>query len=188
MSMQVEYKLKLGQDEFTIKAEVKDEIEFFERMAFYSNLPRTGPNGEDDLKLSYQTTKEGYNYYSLVSQKAGKQFKFGQRTDKAGGGLFPKGWSSLYGSDDSSEAATQETKTETPAVEAKATTTSAAKPASNSNSLLRNSKPASAASTEAPKATANTAGDIINKYAVNKPAGQDQAAPAPRSVNSLLRR
>lgn len=93
--LQVEYKLKLGQDEFVLRADVKNEIEFFQTMSFYSNLPRVGPNGETDLKITHRTTKDGYNYYSIVSQQAGKEFKFGQINDKDAG-LFNKGWEDLY--------------------------------------------------------------------------------------------
>lgn len=94
--MQVEYKLKLGQDEFTLRVDVKDEKEFFEKISFYSNLPKTGPNGETDVKLVHRTTKEGHNYYSLISEKADKEFKFGQAKEAQGGGLFPKGWTEMY--------------------------------------------------------------------------------------------
>lgn len=94
--LQVEYRLKLGQDEFVIKAEVKDEKEFFEQMSFYSSLPKTAPGGASDLKLSYRTTTEGHKYYSLVSEKEKLEFKFGQNKENKGGGLFPKGWEPLY--------------------------------------------------------------------------------------------
>lgn len=94
--LQVEYRLKLGQDEFIIKAEVKDEKEFFETLSFYSNLPKTAPGGSTDLKLSFRTTTEGHKYYSLVSEKEKMEFKFGQNIDKNGGGLFPKGWAPTY--------------------------------------------------------------------------------------------
>lgn len=93
---QIEYRLKLGQDEFVIKADVANEIEFFEKMSFYSNLPKTGPNGETDLKVVHRTTREGHNYYSLVSEKSGMEFKFGQVKEAKGGGLYPKGWVPLY--------------------------------------------------------------------------------------------
>lgn len=104
MSMQVEYRLKLGQDEFVLKAEVNDEKEFFEKMSFYSNLPKVGPNGELDVKLMFRTTKEGYKYYSILSEKAGMEYKFGQVNEK-NGGLYPKGWEPAYGgSNDNSGA------------------------------------------------------------------------------------
>lgn len=93
--LQIEYKIKLGQDEFTIRAEVLDEKDFFQKMSFYSNLPKVGPNGENDLKITHRTTTEGYNYYSLVSESAKQEYKFGQINEKDGG-LYPKGWQPLY--------------------------------------------------------------------------------------------
>jgi hypothetical protein len=98
--MQVEYKLKIGSDEFTLKAEVKDEKEFLEEMSFYSNLPRTAPNGATDLKLVFRTTSEGHKYYSIISEKEKMEFKFGQNKEKKGNGLYPKGWEQLYGADE----------------------------------------------------------------------------------------
>lgn len=106
--IQVEYKIKLGQDEFIVKAEVKDEIEFFKKMSFYSNLPKVGPNGETDLKITHRTTTQGYNYYSLVSEKAGQEFKFGQVNDKDGG-LYPKGWSPIFQGNNDDQAQQQNT-------------------------------------------------------------------------------
>lgn len=92
---QIEYRIKIGQDEFTLKVEAANELEFFEKLSFYSNLPKTGPNGETDLKLSFKLTKENYKYYSLVSEQAGQEYRFGLVNDK-NGGLFPKGWHPLY--------------------------------------------------------------------------------------------
>lgn len=94
--MQVEYRLKLGQDEFVLKADVKDEKQFFEVMAFYSNLPKTAPGGATDLVLVFRTTKKGHKYYSLISEKEKMEFKFGQALEATGGGLFPKGWFPAY--------------------------------------------------------------------------------------------
>lgn len=98
--MQVEYKLKLGQDEFTIKAEAKTQAEFFQKMSFFSSIPKVGPNGETDLKLLHRTP-QGYNYYSLVSEKAGMEYKFGQSKENLGD-LFGKGWEPLYTKDGAS--------------------------------------------------------------------------------------
>lgn len=97
--LKVVYKLKLGQDEFELHADVKDEKEFFETLSFYSNLPRIAPGGSDDLKISFRTTKKGHKYYSLVSEKEKKEFKLGQNLDSNGGGLFPSGWDDLYSKD-----------------------------------------------------------------------------------------
>jgi hypothetical protein len=96
MSLQVEYKLKLGQDEFTLKAEVQDEVEFFEKMSFYSNLPKSTPNGSTDLKLAFRALKDGNKYYSIVCESEKLEFRFGLLKEKSGGGLFPKGWEPLY--------------------------------------------------------------------------------------------
>lgn len=101
--LQVEYKLKLGKDEFVLKAEVKDEKDFFETMSFYSSLPKTAPGGSDDLKLVFRTTKKGHKYYSLVSEKEKKEFKLGQNLEANGGGLFPKGWDDLYEGEDTAQ-------------------------------------------------------------------------------------
>jgi hypothetical protein len=97
--MQVQYKLKIGQDEFTLTADVKDEKSFFEEMSFYSNLPRTAPGGSTDLKLVFRSTSEGHKYYSIISEKEKMEYKFGQNKEKKGNGLYPKGWEPLYGAD-----------------------------------------------------------------------------------------
>lgn len=94
--LKVTYRLKVGQDEFELNLDVKDEKEFFEQISFYSNLPKTAPGGSTDLKVVFRKTTKGHKYYSLVSEKEKKEFKFGQNTDSNGGGLFPKGWDDLY--------------------------------------------------------------------------------------------
>jgi hypothetical protein len=105
--LQVEYRLKLGQDEFLIKADVKDEKEFFEKMSFYSSLPKTAPGGSNDLKLSFRQTKDGYTYYSLVSEKEQVEYRFGQLKDQEAGALFPKGWAPVYKAENDQAPATQ---------------------------------------------------------------------------------
>lgn len=107
--MQVEYKLKLGQDEFTLKADVKDEKDFFEQMSFYSNLPRTAPGGATDLKLVFRSTKKGHKYYSLISEIEQMEFKLGQNLEASGGGLFPKGWERAHSNENSNEGFPQTT-------------------------------------------------------------------------------
>lgn len=94
--LEATYRLKLGQDEFELKATVKDEKEFFETMSFYSSLPKTAPGGATDLRLAFRTTTDGYKYYSLVSESEKMEFRFGQNLEKNGGGLFPKGWEPLF--------------------------------------------------------------------------------------------
>lgn len=98
--IQVESQIKIGLDTYTIKVDVENEKQFFEKISFFSNLPKTGPNGETDLKIVHRTTTKGYNYYSLVSEKAGMEFKYGQVNDATSGALYPKGWSPIYKGDD----------------------------------------------------------------------------------------
>lgn len=97
--MQVQYKLKLGRDEFLLNFDVKNEKEFFEQAAFYSNLPRTAPGGSDDLKIVFRKTKKGHRYYSLISEVEKKEYKFGQQLEANGNGLFGKGWEEAYATD-----------------------------------------------------------------------------------------
>lgn len=93
--MTFNFKITIGGTEFTIQEQCETHAQFFEKVSFFSQLPTKGPNGEDDLCLVHRTTKEGYNYYSIVSQQAKKEFKFGQVNNKPGE-LFPKGWEDLY--------------------------------------------------------------------------------------------
>jgi hypothetical protein len=113
--MNIQYRFKVGQSEFTLTLDVENEKDFFKQVSFYSSLPSVGPNGEDDLQITFRTAGK-YTYYSLVSQKAQQEFAFGQHLE--GNGLFPKGWQPLYkANQDSSEAQ-----------EPHASTTDAAKP------------------------------------------------------------
>lgn len=94
--MQAKFRLKIGQDEFELNFDVKDEKDFFEQVSFYSGLPKTAPGGANDLKIAFRTTTEGHKYYSLVSDIEKMEFKLGQNKEAQGGGLFPKGWSPVY--------------------------------------------------------------------------------------------
>lgn len=173
--MQVEYKLTIGQDEFRITGNVETEIEFFEKMSFYAGLPKTGPNGETDLKLTFRSTKEGYKYYSLVSEQAGQEFKFGQVKD-AGGELFPKGWEALYrGSADASSNVTSIN--QSGGVTAAQATTSEARVTQRSASSNATVAPRAAA------ASSRSPGDIITQYG---PANGGQQTAQAR--NPLLRK
>lgn len=99
--IQAEYRLKLGQDEFIIKAECKNEKDFFQKMAFYSSLPKTAPGGATDLKLVVRETAKG-TYYSLISEQEKLEFKLGQH--KEGDTLYAKGWEPLYQKDDEGQS------------------------------------------------------------------------------------
>ena len=97
--MKVQFELVIGENKFTLSEDVDSHADFFKKLNFYSGLPKTGPGGETDLVLQYRNakTKDGKAvvYYSIVSQKAKKEFKFGQ-SQTVQGGLFPKGWEDLY--------------------------------------------------------------------------------------------
>ncbi len=93
--MQIQFKLNLGGMEFTVVETADTHAEFFEKVTFFSDLPKVGPNGENDLRFVHRQTKEGHNYYSLISDLANKEYKFGQ-SQKNPGALFGKGWEEKY--------------------------------------------------------------------------------------------
>lgn len=92
--MQISFKKTIGNQEFTFTLVANTQKEFFEKVAFYASLPTTGPNGETDLVVTHRNPK-GYNYYSIVSEKAGKELLFGQINDQSQT-LFAKDWQDLY--------------------------------------------------------------------------------------------
>jgi hypothetical protein len=94
--LNIEYRLKLGQDEFVIRGEYKTEKEFFNQMSFFSSLPKAAPGGSTDLKLVVRETKKG-KYYSIVSEKEKLEFQLGQH--KEGDTLYAKDWVPLYQAD-----------------------------------------------------------------------------------------
>src|SRR6185436_20979988 len=101
--MKVQFELVIGENKFTLTEEVESNADFFKKLHFYSTLPKVGPNGETDLVLTYRLAQKQYEYYSIVSQKAQMEFKFGQAKDNKGN-LFAKGWEPLYNSESSEEA------------------------------------------------------------------------------------
>lgn len=105
--MEVKFKLNIGGMEYTVTETAENHAEFIEKVSFFSDLPKLGPNGEDDLKFTYrQTPKEGHKYYSLVSDKAGKEYKLGQ-SQKQPGELYGKGWEDVYVPQNAGESQTQ---------------------------------------------------------------------------------
>lgn len=181
--LQVEYRLKLGQDEFVLKAEVKDEREFFEKMSFYASLPRQAPGGATDLKLSFRTTTQGYKYYSLVSESENMEYKFGQENSKDGG-LFPKGWQTRYQGDneeqDVSQAPAARPQARQAAPSAAPARTRAAAPTINQPAQAASPMPtpmampatqeqtqAAAAPAANPKVSA-TANNVLARFGINK--------------------
>lgn len=83
--------LNLGDDCIVIEddqiANIKDVFKFY---SMFSCIPRVGPNNEKELSLCHRTTKDGDDYYSVICEPAGKEFKLRQL--KKGSGLFPKSW------------------------------------------------------------------------------------------------
>lgn len=100
--MLFELKIIVGTQEVTIREETENHAKFFEKIAFFSSLPKTGPTGSKNLRFSHRRTKEGYDYYSIIDDDAKQELKFGQSKD-APGTLFTKGWEPAYTPDDSSE-------------------------------------------------------------------------------------
>lgn len=101
--MQFLTKVTVGETEIQISGNVESQQKLVEDLAFFSSLPSVGPNGETDLKFQYRKTKEGYEYYSIVSDKAGMEYKFGQSKDKPGT-LFGKGWEPKYQTEGNDQA------------------------------------------------------------------------------------
>lgn len=98
-NMQFTFKKTIGLTEFSITETAENEKELFKKASFFESLPSVGPNGEVDLTLTYRTTKDGHEYFSIVSKLAGKEFKIGQNLK--GGTLFAKGWEDAYVSENS---------------------------------------------------------------------------------------
>lgn len=100
--MKVQFELTIGENKFTLIEDVDSHTDFFKKLNFYSTLPKTGPNGETDLVLRHRiaTTKAGkkVDYFSIVSEKAKQEFKFGQ-SQQVKDALFPKGWEPLFQKD-----------------------------------------------------------------------------------------
>lgn len=103
--MSVSMEVQVGKIKITVSGETVEQA--FQNAAVVSAFPVQGPNGEQDLQMRYRKgqTQTGtkYEYYSIVSESAGMEFKLGQRQD---GGLFPKGWEPLYQADDASQGGT----------------------------------------------------------------------------------
>jgi len=93
--MKVQFELTIGQNKFTLEEDVESNADFFKKLHFYSTLPKVGPNGETDLVLSYRVAQKQYEYYSIVSEKAQMEFRFGM-SKEGKGKLFSKGWEPLH--------------------------------------------------------------------------------------------
>lgn len=163
--MKVQFELAIGENKFTLIEDVETHTDFFKKLNFYSTLPKTGPNGETDLVLRHRvaTTRAGkkVDYYSIVSEKAGKEFKFGQ-SQQIQGALFPKGWEPLYGANGDESDESEEAQASAPTAglgglgAASAPAAPAAQPAVSLTGLGAPPKPA-AAPAPAPAATTTAA-------------------------------
>ena len=91
--MKFEFDLILGNKTIKIIDEAKTNKDMLKKLAFFSQLPETGPTGNKDLEIQYRTPK-GFEYINIVDKEAKKQFSFG--TVKETGELFGKGWTDLY--------------------------------------------------------------------------------------------
>src|SRR5712675_2205660 len=104
--MKVQFELTIGLNKFTLIEDVDSHTDFFKKMAFYSALPKTGPNGETDLVIQHRVAQKQYDYYSIVCKSADMEYKFGQPKE-AQGVLFPKGWEKIYHGDQADGEAQQ---------------------------------------------------------------------------------
>ena len=95
--MKFKFQFQVGQTNIEIEDEASTQREFFDRLSFWTSLPKTGPNGEDDLRFVSRTTSKGHVYYSIASPAAGKEMAMGIHNDTSGR-LFPKDWQPInYG-------------------------------------------------------------------------------------------
>lgn len=107
---QATYEKTIGKQKFTFVLNAATHKEFFEQASFYSSLPEKGPNGEEDLQITFRTTKQGHTYYSIICPSAKKEYKFGQSQQKPGE-LFGKGWEDLYDPTTAQNGTSQEVNT-----------------------------------------------------------------------------
>lgn len=96
---------QIGDMQLSVEVEGKDEKDIFAQLAFWSSVPTEHPTGARDFKFAVRPAKtsagKSVKYYEITCQSADQRFSFGQATDEAGGGLFPKSWENIYhGSDD----------------------------------------------------------------------------------------
>ncbi len=101
--MKVLLKKKVGDLELEIEAEGRDEKDIFPQLEFWTSLPSAHPGGATDFQFRARPaqTRDGkkVKYYEITCPSADQRFCFGQATDEAGGGLFPKGWEPIYHGD-----------------------------------------------------------------------------------------
>ena len=90
--MKFEFEMLIGVNLFRFSGEAATPIEFFQQVSPFLEIPRVGPNGEDDLILKHRITGDGkYHYYSVMSPSKQIELKMGVSQQRPGC-LFPKGW------------------------------------------------------------------------------------------------
>lgn len=96
--MKFEFEILIGMNLFRFSGEAETPADFFQQVSPFMEIPRVGPDGQDDLVVKYRVTKTGnYKYFSVVSPSAGMEFEMGQLKEPKGH-LFPKGWRKIqYG-------------------------------------------------------------------------------------------
>ena len=96
--MKLEIKFTVGDKELRIEEDVASHGELFSKLEFWDSIPRTGPNGEKDLRFVHRV-HQGYDFFEVICESASQRFPFGQRKEPKGE-LFPKGWEPMHGHDD----------------------------------------------------------------------------------------
>ncbi|MBP6821518.1 MAG: hypothetical protein KA368_08245 [Acidobacteria bacterium] len=97
--MKIRFKKRVGDMEFEIEDEAATQSALFGVVEFWSCLPTEGPGGEKDLRFAHRQAQD-FDFYEIVSDKAGQRFCFGQRKGKGHEGeLFPKGWEPVFSKD-----------------------------------------------------------------------------------------
>ncbi len=101
--MKVTLKKQCGDLELIVEAEGKSEKEIFPQLEFWSALPKAHPSGATDFEIRVRPAKtrdgKSVKYYEITCPSVDQRFCFGQATDDAGGGLFPKGWQPIFHGD-----------------------------------------------------------------------------------------
>lgn len=105
--IKAEYTMKLGSEEVKITIDAESHVDFVDKLSFFTTIPKKGPNGEEDLRLVHRVAQNKFHYYSLISDSAKMEYKFGQSLENKGA-LFCKGqWEPLFTGDGTDQQETQ---------------------------------------------------------------------------------
>ena len=104
--MQFELTKKIGKTTFVFKKVVQNHCEFMKLASFLQELPETGPNGEEDVRLVHRHVR-GNDFYSLICDSAGMEYKLGQYKTPREGELYCKGvWAPVFRNQESAVSST----------------------------------------------------------------------------------